>query len=50
MVKEMPYEYHKVALESYEAMTIKLKRNIIINLCLSIITFDKHRDLVIYFP
>ena len=44
------YEYHKVALESYEAMTIKLKRNIIRNLCLSIITFDKHGDLMIYFP
>lgn len=44
------FEYHKVALESYESMTIKLKRNIIRNLCLSIITFDKHGDLVIYFP
>ena len=44
------YEYHKVALESYEAMTITLKRNIIRNLCLSIITFDKHGDLMIYFP
>ena len=44
------YEYHKVALESYEDMIITLKRNIIRNLCLSIITFDKHGDLVIYFP
>ena len=44
------YEYHKVALESYEDMTITLKRNIIRNLCLSIITFDKHGDLMIYFP
>ena len=43
------YEYHKVALESYEDMTITLKRNIIRNLCLSIITFDKHGDLMIYF-
>ncbi|MGX0714451.1 preprotein translocase subunit SecA [Staphylococcus simulans] len=44
------FEYHKVALESFEQMSEKIKRDIIRNLCLSIITFDEHEDLLIYFP
>ncbi|UDI77286.1 accessory Sec system translocase SecA2 [Staphylococcus taiwanensis] len=44
------FEYHKVALETYEMMMIKVKRDIIRNLCLSILTFDKDNDLVVHFP
>lgn len=44
------FEYHKVALETYETMMINIKRDIIRNLCLSILTFDKKQDLVIHFP
>lgn len=44
------FEYHKVALETYETMIINIKRDIIRNLCLSILTFDKKQDLVIHFP
>lgn len=44
------FEYHKVALETYENMVIKVKREIIRNLCQSILMFDKDDDLVIHFP
>nr|WP_242449454.1 hypothetical protein [Staphylococcus petrasii] len=44
------FEYHKVALETYETMIINIKRSIIRNLCLSILTFDNKQDLVIHFP
>ncbi|MFI9578816.1 accessory Sec system translocase SecA2 [Staphylococcus capitis] len=44
------YEYHKVALETYELMAKDIKRKIIRNLCLSILTFDKSDDMVIHFP
>ncbi|PNZ67037.1 accessory Sec system translocase SecA2 [Staphylococcus croceilyticus] len=44
------FEYHKVALETYENMIIKVKREIIRNLCQSILMFDKDDDLVIHFP
>ena len=44
------YEYHKVALETYELMAKDIKRKIIRNLCLSILIFDKSDDMVIHFP
>ncbi|MDS3837229.1 accessory Sec system translocase SecA2 [Staphylococcus hominis] len=44
------FEYHRVALETYEHMTMNIKREMIRNLCLSILTFDKKQDLVIHFP
>lgn len=44
------FEYHKVALESFEQMNYKIKGNIIKNLCQSIITYDEDGDLVIHFP
>ena len=44
------FEYHKVALETYEMMLINIKRATICNLCLSILTFDKDQDLVVHFP
>lgn len=44
------FEYHKVALETYELMTKDVKRKMIRNLCLSILTFDKFDDMVIHFP
>ncbi|AUJ52802.1 accessory Sec system translocase SecA2 [Staphylococcus hominis subsp. hominis] len=44
------FEYHRVALETYDDMVINIKRAIIRNLCLSILTFDNKQDLVIYFP
>ena len=44
------FEYHKVALETYDMMLINIKRGIIRNLCLSILTFDKEQDLVAHFP
>lgn len=44
------FEYHKVALDAYNQMIIKIKRNIIRNLCQSMITYDEYDDLVIHFP
>lgn len=44
------FEYHRVALETYEHMIINIKREMIRNLCQSILTFDKKQDLVIHFP
>lgn len=44
------FEYHRVALETYEHMIINIKREMIRNLCQSILTFDKKQDLVINFP
>lgn len=43
------FEYHKVALESFEYMGSKIKGNVVKNLCQSIITYDDG-DLVIHFP
>lgn len=48
--RNIVYEYHKVALETYELMAKDIKRKIIRNLCLSILTFDKSDDMVIHFP
>ncbi|MGW7890249.1 accessory Sec system translocase SecA2 [Staphylococcus xylosus] len=44
------FEYHKVALESFDAMREAISINIIRNLCLSIITHDKDGELVVHFP
>ena len=48
--RNVVFEYHKVVLETYEYMSEDIKRNIIRNLCLSILTFDQSGDIVIYFP
>ena len=44
------FEYHKVALETYEYMSEDIKRKMVRNLCLSILAFDKDGDMVIHFP
>lgn len=44
------FEYHKVALESFEEMGKQIKGKIIKNLCQSIITYDKDGNLIVHFP
>ncbi|RIO91856.1 accessory Sec system translocase SecA2 [Staphylococcus gallinarum] len=44
------FEYHKVALESFEQMNYKIKGNIIANLFLPRVSYDEDGDLVIHFP
>lgn len=44
------FEYHRVALESFEAMSTDIKKHIIQNLCQSVTTFDKEGKLVVHFP
>lgn len=44
------FEYHRVALESFEAMSEDIKKHIIQNLCQSVTTFDKEGKLVVHFP
>ncbi|MDT0698687.1 accessory Sec system translocase SecA2 [Staphylococcus chromogenes] len=44
------FEYHKVALESFETMSTEIKGHIIHNLCQSVTTFDKEGKLVVHFP
>ncbi|PTF69526.1 accessory Sec system translocase SecA2 [Staphylococcus chromogenes] len=44
------FEYHKVALESFETMGTEIKGHIIHNLCQSVTTFDKEGKLVVHFP
>ena len=44
------FEYHRVALESYEAMSTEIKGHIIHYLCQSITTVDKGGKLVVHFP
>ncbi|MDT0693404.1 accessory Sec system translocase SecA2 [Staphylococcus chromogenes] len=44
------FEYHKVALESFETMSTEIKGRIIHNLCQSVTTFDKEGKLVVHFP
>ncbi|AVQ34045.1 accessory Sec system translocase SecA2 [Staphylococcus muscae] len=44
------FEYHRVALASFESMRDVIKAHIIHNLCQSVATFDKQGDLVIHFP
>ncbi|PTF98511.1 accessory Sec system translocase SecA2 [Staphylococcus chromogenes] len=44
------FEYHKVALESFETMSMEIKGHIIHNLCQSVTTFDKEGKLVVHFP
>lgn len=44
------FEYHKVALESFETMSTEIKGRMIHNLCQSVTTFDKEGKLVVHFP
>ncbi|UEX91106.1 accessory Sec system translocase SecA2 [Staphylococcus ratti] len=44
------FEYHRVALESFEVMSTEIKGHIIRNLCQSVTTFDKEGKLVVHFP
>ena len=44
------FEYHRVALTSFESMREEVKRRIVNNLCQSVPTFDKEDKLVIHFP
>ncbi|MFC6293632.1 accessory Sec system translocase SecA2 [Macrococcus epidermidis] len=43
-------EYHRVALESYNGMSLKIYESIVKNMCLSIINFDKKGNMIIHFP
>ncbi|PCF79080.1 accessory Sec system translocase SecA2 [Staphylococcus intermedius] len=44
------FEYHRVSLESFNVMTQRIKKRIVINTCLSMMTLDKEGDMVIHFP
>ena len=44
------FEYHRTALESYSMMTSEAKRRMVRNLCLSMKDYDKKGNLVIHFP
>ncbi|QHW38332.1 accessory Sec system translocase SecA2 [Staphylococcus ursi] len=44
------FEYHRVALESFETMTDTIKRDIVKYLCQSITSFDKNDRLIVHFP
>lgn len=44
------FEYHRVALASFETMREAIKVDIINNICQSVATFDKKGDLVVHFP
>ncbi|KIX90245.1 preprotein translocase subunit SecA [Staphylococcus microti] len=44
------FEYHRVALASFEAMREAVKVHIVHNLCQSVPSFDKEDKLVIHFP
>lgn len=43
-------EYHRVALESYEKMSFKIYEQIVKNMCLSIISFDHKKKMIVHFP
>ncbi|RPF56702.1 accessory Sec system translocase SecA2 [Abyssicoccus albus] len=43
-------EYHRVALESYAKMRLKVYEQIVKNICLSIIAFDHKKNMIIHFP
>ncbi|SCT55977.1 Protein export cytoplasm protein SecA2 ATPase RNA helicase [Staphylococcus aureus] len=44
------FEYHRVALDSFEVMTRNIKKRMVKNICQSMITFDKEGMPVIHFP
>ncbi|MBI5975598.1 accessory Sec system translocase SecA2 [Staphylococcus canis] len=44
------FEYHRVALASFDAMKLQIKADIIQYLCQSVTTFDKKGKLVVHFP
>lgn len=44
------FEYHRAALESYEAMGEEIKHNMIRNISLSMVTFGKNDAMIIHFP
>ncbi|PCF86348.1 accessory Sec system translocase SecA2 [Staphylococcus intermedius] len=44
------FEYHKVALESFNRMLWEIKHRIIRNVCLSMVDQQKNGDLTIHFP
>ncbi|WP_086429416.1 accessory Sec system translocase SecA2 [Staphylococcus cornubiensis] len=44
------FEYHRVALESFEKMKDVIKKDIVKYLCQSITNFDKEQRLIVHFP
>ncbi|PCF55314.1 accessory Sec system translocase SecA2 [Staphylococcus delphini] len=44
------FEYHKVALESFEKMKDAIKKDVIKYLCQSIISFENNKKLIVHFP
>ncbi|NQP34837.1 accessory Sec system translocase SecA2 [Streptococcus suis] len=44
------YEFHREAFESYKTMQKTIKKNIIKNLALSMLVYNKDNELVAYFP
>ena len=44
------FEYHRAALESYDAMGEEIKHNMIRNISLSMVTFGKNDAMIIHFP
>lgn len=44
------FEYHRMALSSFEEMTGHIKTQMVRNLCMSIVTFDKKGNMLVHFP
>ncbi|ARJ51987.1 accessory Sec system translocase SecA2 [Staphylococcus lutrae] len=44
------FEYHRVALESFEKMTVRIKKDIVKYLCQSMTSFDGDNRLIVHFP
>ncbi|MCE4957554.1 accessory Sec system translocase SecA2 [Macrococcoides caseolyticum] len=44
------FEYHRMALKSFEEMTEHIKEQMVRNLCMSIVTFDKKGNMLVHFP
>ncbi|UTH02238.1 accessory Sec system translocase SecA2 [Macrococcoides canis] len=44
------FEYHRTALNSYQVMGERIKEDIVRNLALSMITYDKDGNMIVHFP
>ncbi|MGV2876248.1 accessory Sec system translocase SecA2 [Macrococcus capreoli] len=44
------FEYHRMALASFDLMTETIKANMVKNLCMSIVTYDKKGNMLVHFP
>lgn len=44
------FEYHRMALSSFHLMTETIKEQMVKNLCMSIVTYDKKGNMLVHFP